>query len=131
MSSDCLSSVCCLCCRGAGQTIIILSIPHMLGEGNQRHHALESIHGGLFSPAAPLYTNQSAICWDIKHKTGEKKINKQKRRHFWTEKLIKSPPFIRLVHFSFFLCVFWKTTTGRNTHAMNSAEAATADPACP
>lgn len=80
MSSDCLSSVCCLRCRGAGQTIIILSIPHMLGEGNQRHHALESIHGGLFSPAASLYTNQSAICWDIKQKNkfaGKKDLNKK------------------------------------------------------
>lgn len=80
MSSDCLSSVCCLCCCGAGQTIIILSIPHMLGEGNQRHHALESIHGGLFSPAASLYTNQSAICWDIKQKNkfaGKKDLNKK------------------------------------------------------
>lgn len=81
MSSDCLSSVCCLCCRGAGQTIIILSIPHMLEEGNQQHHALESIHRGLFSPVAPLYTNQSAICWDIKHKnTFARKKDKKKKK---------------------------------------------------
>lgn len=104
MSSDCLSSVCCLCCRGAGQTIIILSIPHMLEEGNQQHHALESIHRGLFSPAAPLYTNQSAICWDIKHKNIFKKKRLKKNKHFWTEKLIKSPQFIHPISLFFELC---------------------------
>lgn len=53
MSSDCLSSVCFLCCHSRNQTIIILSISHMLGGGNQRHGALESF--SLFG-LRPHYT---------------------------------------------------------------------------